>query len=123
VSDPEEMKWKRMHLLNRRNYGILPEGAIPISRGTPFGNPFVIGRDGNRTEVIAKYREYFHEKIKRSPRFKKDVMQLLGHDLVCWCAPLPCHGQVIIDWLRSREVSVAKLKEQRAKRKELNNER
>ena len=96
-------KWRRMHLLNRRDFGALPPNAVPISRGTPFGNPFHIGVDGSRKDVIERYREWFHGRIKRDKQFRRDVLQLLGHDLVCWCAPKPCHGQVIIDWLRSRE--------------------
>jgi len=104
-----DWKWQRMHVLNRRNYGTLPEGAIPVSRGTPFGNPFLIGCDCDRDAVIDKYRAWFHRRIMLDKQFKKDVISLLGHDLVCWCAPLPCHAQVIIDWLRSREESVARL--------------
>ena len=103
-----DWEWQRMRILNRRNYSTLPEGAIPVSRGTPFGNPFLIGRDGDRKEVIDKYRIWFHRRLKNE-QFKKDVIKLLGHDLVCWCAPLPCHAQVIVDWLRSREESVARL--------------
>lgn len=110
------MKWKLMRILNLRDFKTIPEGAFYIGRPSPFGNPFEIGKDGSREEVIDKFREYFHQKIKKSRRFKNDVIQLLGKDLVCWCAPRPCHGQVIIDWLRSREEGVAKLKEQRAVR-------
>jgi hypothetical protein len=110
------MKWKKMHLLNRRGMSEIPEGAVYIGRSSPCGNPYEIGKDGSRQEVIDKYRKDFHKEIKRSRSFKKAVMKLLGCDLVCWCAPLPCHGQVIIDWLRTREESVAKLKEQRARR-------
>lgn len=112
------MKWQEMHILNRRNFAVIPDGAVYIGRPSPFGNPFEIGKDGSRQDVIDKYREYFHRKIKTSPGFKKDVKKLLGHALVCWCAPLPCHGQVIVGWLRAREESVAKLKEQRATRRE-----
>jgi hypothetical protein len=109
------MKWEQMKILNRRRFHVLPENAVPVSRGTPFGNPFEIGRDGDRREVIDKYRVYFHDRIKSNKRFKNDVLQLLGKDLVCWCAPLPCHAQVIIDWLRSREVAMLELKAQRAR--------
>jgi hypothetical protein len=111
-------KWEQMHILNRRNFDVLPENAVPVSRGTPWGNPFEIGKDGSREEVIDKYRKYFHKKIKNSRQFKNDTLKLLGMDLVCWCAPLPCHAKVIIDWLRSREEGVAKLKVQRANRKD-----
>jgi len=41
-------------ILNKHTHGI-PADATYIGRGSPWGNPFVIGRDGNRNEVVAKY--------------------------------------------------------------------
>jgi hypothetical protein len=37
---------------------------VYIGRGSKWGNPFVIGKDGDRDEVIAKYREW----IKTQPQ-------------------------------------------------------
>ena len=44
-----------MKVLNKRDVN----GSIDmyIGRGSPWGNPYVIGKDGNRTEVIARYRK------------------------------------------------------------------
>ena len=42
--------------LRKRNYNVY------IGRGSKWGNPFIIGRDGNRKEVIDKYREYIINK-------------------------------------------------------------
>jgi len=44
-------------ILNKHTHSI-PAGAVYIGRGSPWGNPFVIGRDGNRAEVIAKYEAW-----------------------------------------------------------------
>ena len=33
----------------------LPAGAVDIGPGSKWGNPFRIGRDGDRAAVIAKY--------------------------------------------------------------------
>ena len=30
-----------------------------MDRATPWGNPFVIGRDGDRATVIARYRDHY----------------------------------------------------------------
>lgn len=80
-------------VLNKRKDG-LPKDAVYIGRGGPFGNPFVIGRDGNRAEVIAKYRQM----IERDPALKDRVIrELNGKDLVCWCAPQACHGDVLLE--------------------------
>jgi hypothetical protein len=70
----------------------IPEDAVNIMRPSKWGNPFVIGRDGNREQVISKYAEW----IKTHPRLIADAKrELNGKYLVCCCAPLPCHGDVL----------------------------
>jgi hypothetical protein len=39
------------------------------------------------------------EAIPLPPR--PDLEPLRGKRLACWCAPLPCHGDVIVEWLES----------------------
>lgn len=74
-----------------------------IGRTTPFGNPFVIGQDGTREQVIEKYRKYFYYRIASDPVFKERVHRLRGKLLGCWCKPKPCHGDVIAGYLNSLE--------------------
>ena len=69
-----------------------PAYAVPISRPTKLGNPFVIGPDGTREEVLAKYEAY----VRGRPDLMERIRELRGKDLLCWCAPLPCHGDIII---------------------------
>ena len=61
--------------------------VVRIDRATKWGNPYVIGRDGSRTEVIAKYRARLWRGI-RAGRIDLDELAAL-HDrrLACWCAP------------------------------------
>ena len=66
-----------------------------------FGNHFEIGVDGTRTEVLAKYRVYFYDRIRNDPEFKRRVLALKGKCLGCFCLPQKCHGEVIIDWLEN----------------------
>jgi hypothetical protein len=54
-------------------------------------NPFVIGRDGDRAEVIRKYEEWLMEQ----PQLLARLGELRGKVLGCWCSPLPCHGDVL----------------------------
>ncbi len=80
-----------MKVLNKHHAGI-PKGAVYIGRGSKWGNPFVIGRDGTREEVVAKYRDWIiHSDLAL------DVIELKGKDLVCYCAPKSCHGDVLIE--------------------------
>lgn len=62
-----------------------------IGRPSPFGNPFVIGRDGSRDDVVRKYAEW----VIAQPALMARLPELAGRTLVCWCAPLPCHGHVL----------------------------
>lgn len=67
-----------------------------IGRPDIFGNPFIIGRDGTRADVIAKYAEW----APRQPHIMAALPELVGKDLICWCAPLPCHGDVLLEMVQ-----------------------
>lgn len=64
-----------------------------IGRPTLWGNPFEIGKDGTRKEVIAKYRAY----ILSNPFLLARLHRLKGKRLGCWCSPKICHGHVIAE--------------------------
>jgi Domain of unknown function (DUF4326) len=66
-----------------------------IGRPSIWGNPFEIGRDGTREEVIEKYREY----ILRKPELLSRLENLRGKTLACWCKPKACHGDVLVELL------------------------
>ena len=69
--------------------------VVRIDRATKFGNPYVIGRDGSRAEVIEKYREHLWREIHAGHVSVEDLAALHGKRLACWCAPEPCHGDVL----------------------------
>jgi hypothetical protein len=79
-----------LSVLNRHHGGV-PDGASYIGRGSKWGNPFVIGKDGSRDEVIAKYEAYLV-----SSGLIDDIHELRGRNLVCYCAPLRCHGDILL---------------------------
>jgi hypothetical protein len=66
-------------------------------QSSPFANPFKIGKDGTRDEVIAKYKEYMVNKLNGDPELVKKLVALRGKNLGCWCAPEPCHGNVLLE--------------------------
>lgn len=66
---------------------------VEICRPGKWGNPFAIGRDGTRTEVIEKYRQW----IKTQPHLLEQLPMLKGKRLGCYCKPLPCHGDVLVE--------------------------
>lgn len=79
-------------VLNMSALGLMPPNAIYVGRPTRWGSPYKIGRDGNRSEVIAKYAAWARTRAE-DPLF---LAPLAGRDLACWCDPLPCHGHVLL---------------------------
>lgn len=64
---------------------------IRIDRLTRWGNPFKIGKDGDRATVIAKYDEWILTRFD----LLRELPTLRGQILGCWCKPLACHGDVL----------------------------
>lgn len=71
------------------NSAVFPADTIYIGRGSPWGNPFVIGKDGTREEVIEKYKNWFLSQ-------NIDLTPLTGKNLVCYCSPKACHGDFLL---------------------------
>lgn len=66
--------------------------AARIDRKSQWGNPFILGEDGDRGQVIGKYATFY---LPHKPQLIADVGQLKGKALGCWCAPERCHGDVL----------------------------
>lgn len=73
-----------------------------IGRGSPLGNPFPLGNFLNRTQCVDAYKKYICDEItdhndviinelKRLHKLAKDTPL----NLVCFCAPKECHGDII----------------------------
>jgi len=71
---------------------------VYIGRHSVFGNPFIIGKHGNRKEVIDKYREWFYDIEQKNLR-KQAKKELKGKRLGCFCKPQACHGDIIADYV------------------------
>lgn len=72
---------------------------VYIGRGSPFGNPFVVGLHVSRELAIARFKPYFYAKLETDWFFKKSVLMLKGRTLGCFCKPLACHGDIIVEYL------------------------
>ena len=66
---------------------------VYIGRGSKWGNKFIIGPDGNREEVIKKYREW----ILGNKELLSSLHELKGKVLGCFCKPQACHGDVLVE--------------------------
>jgi hypothetical protein len=64
---------------------------VYIGRPSKWGNPFVVGEDGERGECVELFREW----IVKQPDLLADLHELRGKVLGCWCKPSACHGDVL----------------------------
>lgn len=83
-------------VLNKRTDKIPPE-AVYVGRPSKWGNPYLIGRDGTREEVIELYRKLITHPEGEPHLVRLAKKELKGKDLVCWCSPLPCHADVLLE--------------------------
>lgn len=92
-----------MVVWNRHN-GPAPQPSVYVGRPSPWGNPWThlaFGsaphRSDTRDEAIAKYRSWLDERLVRDPMFIEPLRRAAS--LVCSCAPLPCHADVLVEVL------------------------
>ena len=78
-------------ILNKYHAGV-PASAIYIGRGSQWGNRFRIGQDGDCAAVIAKHERWLADQH----HLLRALDELRGHDLVCFCAPRACHGDLLL---------------------------
>ena len=71
------------------------EADVYIGRPSRWGNPFVIGKDGDRQEVIQKHKNWLMTQIRNGKVGLQDLAALHGKRLGCYCAPEPCHGDFL----------------------------
>lgn len=106
-------------VVNGYKCGWAGKGKIYIGRSnyklnlkrSPLANPYSIGKDGDRQEVIRKYRRWLFERIYAGDRAVIRELMVIrekaksdrypdGVELVCYCKPQKCHGDVIVSCLR-----------------------
>jgi hypothetical protein len=102
----------RIKVLNR-HHGPKPDGhsRIYIGRGSPLGNPYSHIRDSQakflvstREEAIAEYKDWLPQQVAAGNRSVLAALEHIaqrslegGVDLICFCVPKSCHGEVIRD--------------------------
>lgn len=78
-----------------------------IGRGSEWGNPYRISDGYSREGAINLYREHLWRQIQRDRAgMISKLIKLEGKQLGCYCAPLACHGEVIlkaIKWAKENQ--------------------
>lgn len=77
-----------------------------VGRPSPLGNPFAIDAKTSRAKAIDLYREWLLKMLETENPTRKAFMVLVDHyrkegemTLICWCAPLQCHAEVIREFV------------------------
>lgn len=83
----------------KSKYDVYIGRAVPRSglKASVWGNPFIIGKDGSRDEVMKKYRAW----LLSNPELLSQLPALKGKILGCWCAPEACHGEILAELANS----------------------
>lgn len=93
-------------------------------KASKFANPFPVKSPEERGTTIEKYKEWLWKEIASNNITKEDLLSLRGKKLVCYCAPKPCHGNVVketVELLVNNEsefdIKVKEIKEKKSKMK------
>ena len=70
---------------------------VYIGRNSKWGNPFKIGIDGTREDVIEQYRDW----IQTQSHLLNSLDELRGKTLGCFCSPQACHGDILVELLNN----------------------
>lgn len=78
---------------------------VYVGRPTEWGNPYQIGRDGTREEVVEAFKQHLWRRLQSEPNLVKRVAALHGKTLACWCAPEACHADILVaasEWAKEQ---------------------
>lgn len=81
----------------RESYDIyIGRGPCPqTGESGRWGNPFRLGPEDSRGATLERYRAWLWREIRAGRIPLADIAALDGKTLGCWCAPRPCHGNIL----------------------------
>jgi ParB-like chromosome segregation protein Spo0J len=82
----------REHHANLVRWAQAEGKLISVDRRTEWGNPFEMPHDGDREAVISNYANHY---LPHKPSLLTRLSELRGKALACWCAPEPCHADIL----------------------------
>lgn len=88
----------------------MPDNTVYVGRGSRWGNPFVVEKDGDAKECVRKYSEMLipyrhqgetnslHDFYISSANIDAIRTELNGKNLACWCKiGSVCHADVLLE--------------------------
>jgi hypothetical protein len=92
---------------NRPGLDLCGRWTRPIRISSDWRNRFKVDGDraGTREEVLARLEDAvarYRLWLPRQPGLMARLSELRGKDLICWCAPDPCHADVLLELANGR---------------------
>ena len=89
-------------VVNKKTHKTTP-GDYYIGRPSPLGNPYPVNKWRDRELAITSYNNWFLDMIKDGRPIVlvaleaiQETLRVHGYvNLVCWCSPDSCHGDII----------------------------
>ena len=77
-------------------------------RQSKWANPFINkpGKTLTREENLARYEAYVRNMVDKDPEAKKELLNLHGKNLGCWCKPESCHADVLVKLIDELRISL-----------------
>jgi hypothetical protein len=85
-TEKEIKRWKHLVVHKSRN-----PYDVYVGRPTKWGNPFHMNREEDRDYVCNKFDIY----ISNCEELTRELPELKGKVLACWCAPKRCHAYTL----------------------------
>lgn len=82
--------------IGRKGIVFIDKTRFP-QNSSKFANPFKIGKDGTREEVLLKYKNYIVNRLESDNDLIDELLLLKDKNLGCWCYPEMCHGNIILE--------------------------
>lgn len=83
-----------------RQITILVNKVPYLCQGSQFCNPYKLYNYDRVKRCLDQYEEHLREQLN-DPEFVVEFLKLRGKNLGCWCKPNPCHGDIILRYLKS----------------------
>ena len=82
--------------IGRKGVVFIDNARFP-QNSSNFANPYKIGKDGTREEILVKYKDFITNKLNNDENLVAELLSLKGKNLGCWCYPESCHGYTLLE--------------------------
>lgn len=113
MAKPVRLRLSRAKGFDLQAHSLATNGlpAVNVARPGPWGNPFVVGIDGDRAECVRLHRLVMggflvftskavpSKQVEAENYARSHIVDLRGKNLACWCGldGGPCHANTLLE--------------------------